>query len=92
MPQGSCAGPLLFTVYASTIESVIAIQTSDGGEEELPQIKVIHPNDKATTVTLHGFADNHTLKNTFSANSRHAERNRVSILESKPANVKIWMD
>ena len=28
VPQGSCAGPILFTVYASTIESVITNQTS----------------------------------------------------------------
>ena len=34
VPQGSCAGPILFTVYTSTIESVITTQTSDNGEEE----------------------------------------------------------
>ena len=56
------------------------------------QIKVIHPNGKATMVTLHGYADNHALKNTFSANSRHAERDSVSTLEAKAADVKIWMD
>ena len=90
--QDSCASPILFTVYASTIESVIVTQTSDGGEEESSQIKVIRPYDKATTVTLHGFADDHALKNTFSANSRHAKRYSVSTLEAKAADVKIWMD
>ena len=50
VPQGSCAGPILCTVYASTIESVIITQTSDNGEEESSQIKVNHPNDRATTV------------------------------------------
>ena len=64
--QGSCASPILFTVYASTsIESVFTTQTSDDGEEESTQIMVIHPNDRATTVTLHGFVDDHALKNTF---------------------------
>ena len=35
VPQGSCAGPILFTVYASTIESVIATQTSDSEEGDV---------------------------------------------------------
>ena len=51
VPQGSCAGPILFTVYASTMESVITTQTSDNGEEESSQIKVNHPNDRETSVT-----------------------------------------
>ena len=68
--KGSCAGLILFTVYASTIELVITTQTSDDGEEESSQSKENHPNDRATTVSLHGFVDDHALKNTFSANSR----------------------
>ena len=92
VPQGSCAGPILFTVYASTIESVITTQTSDNGEEESSQLKINHPNDRATTVSLHGFVDDHALKNTFSANSRLAERESVSTLEAKVADVKLWMD
>ena len=91
MPEGSCAGPILFTVYTLTIESVIATQTSDS-EEESSQMKVIHPNEKARAVTLHGFADDHVLKNTFSAKSRHAERDSMSTLEAKAADVKVWMD
>ena len=89
VPQGSCAGPILFTVYASTIESVITTQTSDNGEEESSQIRINHPNDRATTVSLHEFADDHALKNTFSANSRLAERESVSTLEAKAADVKL---
>ena len=92
VPQGSCAGPILFTVYASTIESVITTQTSDNGEESSSQIKINHPNDRATTVSFQGFADDHALKNTFSANSRLAERESVSTLEAKVADVKLWMD
>ena len=92
MPQGSCAGPILFTVYASTIESVITTQTSENGEEESSKSKVNHPNDRATTVSLHRFADDHALKNTFSANLRLAERESVSMLEAKAADVKLLMD
>ena len=90
--QGSCASPMLFTVHSLTIESVIATQTLDSKEGESSQMNVIHPNDKATAVTLHRFADDHALKNTFSANSRHAERDSVSTLEAKAADVKVWMD
>ena len=68
LPHGSCAGPILFTVYASPIESVITTQTSDNGEEESSDSKVNHANNRATRVSLHGFADDHALKNTFSAN------------------------
>ena len=92
VPQGSYAGPILFTVYTSTIELVITTQTSDSGEEESSQIKVNLPNDRATAVPLHGFADDHALKNTFSANLRLAERESVSTLEAKAADVKLWMD
>ena len=92
VPQGSCAGPIFFTVYASTIESVITTQISENGEKESFQSKVNHPNDRAATVSLHRFADDHVLKNTFSANSRLAERESVSTLEAKAADVKLWMD
>ena len=90
--QGSCGGPILFTVYASTIESGITTQMSDNDEEESSQIKVNHPNDRATTVSLHGFADDRAFKNTFSANSRLTKRESVSTLEAKAADVKVWMD
>ena len=92
MSQGSCAGPILFTVYASTIESVITTQTSENGEEESSESKVNHSNDRATTVSLHRFVDDHALKNTLPANSRLAERENVSTLEAKTTDVKLWMD
>ena len=65
MHQGFCAGPILYTVYASTLESVVETQTSDYKEVESSNTNVIDPKDKAMTVALHGFADDHTLKNTF---------------------------
>ena len=48
--------------------------------------------DRVTPVTLHGFADDHALKNTFAAKSRQAEKDSVSILEAKAADVKVRMD
>ena len=41
---------------------------------------------------LHGFVDDHVLKNSFKASNRVAEREGVSSLESSAANVKTWMD
>ena len=92
VPQGSCAGPILFTVYASTIESVVVSQTSDHEEEESSQINEIDLKDRATPVTLHGFTDDHALKNAFAAKSRKAEKDSVFTLEAKAADVKVWMD
>ena len=55
-------------------------------------MNTINPKDKATAVTFHRFADDHTLKITFSAKLRHAERDSVCALEAKAADVKVWMD
>ena len=46
VPQGSLGGPSLYTVYASTMQSVVHEETD-----------------------LHGFADNHVLKNSFKASN-----------------------
>ena len=67
VPQGSSAGPILYTVYASTIESVVVSQTSDHEEKEPSQMNENDLKERVTAVTLHGFADDHALKNTFSA-------------------------
>ena len=90
--QGSCAGPILYTVYVSTLESVVETQPSDCKEVESSHTNVIDPKDKVMAVALHGFANDHTLKNTFLAKSRHAERDIFSTLEAKAVDVKVWMD
>ena len=92
VPQGSCAGPILYTVHASTIESVVETQTSDHEEEEPSQMNGFDLKDRVTAVTIHGFADDHALKHTFLAKSRQAEKDSVSTLEAKAADVKVWMD
>ena len=51
-------------------------------------MNAIDPKDKVMVMVLHGFADDHALKNTFSAKLRHAERDCVSTLEAKTADVK----
>ena len=69
VPQGSLGGPSLYTVYASTMQSVV-------------------PEE----IDLHGFADDHVLKNSFMASSRVDEKESISSLESTLVNVKTWMD
>ena len=41
---------------------------------------------------LNGFADDHSLKNTFNANDRLAEKQSIHILELCLGEVKLWMD
>ena len=69
VPQGSLEGPSLFTVYASTMQSVV-------------------PDE----IDLHGFADDHVLKNSFRASSRVDEKESILSLESTLVDVKLWMD
>ena len=74
------------------MESVVETQTSDHEEVESSHTNVIDPKDKVTAVALHGFADDHVLKNMFLAKLRHTERDSVWTLEAKVADVKVWMD
>ena len=69
VPQGSLGGPSLYTVYASTMQSVVS--------EE---------------INLHGFADDHILKNSFRASSRDNDKESISSLEYTLVNVKTWRD
>ena len=85
-PQGSCASPIFYTVYTSTMESVVETQTSNHEEVQSSHTKVTDPKDKAMEVALHGFADDQALKNTFLAKSRHAEQDSVSLWK-----LKQWM-
>ena len=87
VPQGSCAGPVLYTVYASTFQEVI----------ENPSLSVLthgqtgnHRNPVKTD--LHRFVDDHTLKNSFQAKSRVAEQTSIKLLENTAIDVKSWMD
>ena len=84
VPQGSCAGPILYTIYASTLEEVICG----------PESKVLSPNNDSLIpkIDLHGFADDHALKNSFKAGDLEAECTCFSTLESTAGNVKTWMD
>ena len=49
VPQGSCAGPVLYSAYASTLQEVI------NDQNEWTRIN--------KPIELHGFVDNHAYKN-----------------------------
>ena len=69
VPQGSCAGPVLFLAYASTIGSVVPPE-----------------------VAIHGYADDHVLKTSFSPSSGGSETLALSKLSGCSLNIKSWMD
>ena len=84
VPQGSCVGPILYTIYASTQEEVV------GG----PESEVSSPDNNSSIpkIDLHGFADDHALKNSFKAGDLEVEHTCISTLEGTANNVKTWMD
>ena len=69
IPQGSCAGPVTYLVYASTMEDITP-----------PHI------------CLHGYVDDHGIKNKFDASNRMDETNMINSLVSTTDDIKIWMD
>ena len=78
VPQGSCAGPVLYSAYASTLQEVI--QDPDESSSTYKPID------------LHGFADDHAYKKSFAAKSRIGETNTIGKLVNCAARIKNWMD
>ena len=81
VPQSSVAGPLLYTVYACMIESVL----EDGNQTEDTLL-----SSQRKKPDLHGFADDRAMKSTFKTSDRQAEE--VSNLELNASNIKGWMN
>ena len=99
IPQGSLAGPNLFSVYSSTLQEHIPVLVPPFIDPDCasidPSLMVSTPNTQdllRTNVDLNGFAYDHILKNTFKANDRLAEKQSLHILELCLGEVKIWMD
>ena len=68
VPQGSCAGPVLYSAYASTLQEVI------NDQDESPSIN--------KPIELHGFANDHAYKKSFVAKSQVDEINMMVDLEN----------
>ena len=74
---------MLYTVYASTIESVL--EAGNQTEDTLLSSQRKKPH-------LHGFADYYAMKCPFKASDRQAEAQAVSNVELNALNIKDWMD
>ena len=78
VPQGSCAGPVLYSAYASTLQEVT--QDPDGSSSTYKPID------------LHGFVHDHAYKISFAAKSRTDESNTMGELVNCASRIKNWMD
>ena len=69
VPQGSCGGPVLFTMYAATLDDHLASRSQE----------------------LLGYADDHSLLDSFKAGDLTDELATVHRLEQSLAQTKEWM-
>ena len=69
VPQGSVAGPQLFSLYSSTLGGVVTPSGND----------------------IHGFADDHAIKNSFVAENQN-EANSIKSLEDCLISTWEWMN
>ena len=96
VPQGSCAGPTLYSTYVSTLREVIQdpLSQPEGTISQIPasrsdstwQLSSRRPID------LHGFADDHTYKKGFPGNLGESEVDTMKDLEQCATRIKSWMD
>ena len=78
VPQGSCAGPVLYSAYASTLQEVI----QDPNES----------SSTYKPIDLHGFVDDHAYKKSFPSKSRTDKTNTMGELVNCATRIKNWMD
>ena len=75
LPQGSCA----FTAYLITLKtSVHKFQENDGG-------------DSTDSISLNGFADDHSFNKAFCLDTNEAEQNTTRILEHSLKDISYWI-
>ena len=77
--QGSCAGPIAFTAYSSTLETIVH------------KIKESNDNDSTDSIILNGFVDDHSLSKAFCPDTNEAEENTIRILEHGLYDISHWM-
>ena len=76
VPQGSCAGPVAYNLYASTLKDYIATNTCD----------------KERQVSILGYADDHAYYDSFKANRPNDEAHCVTALEDCAKTISNWMN
>ena len=83
--HGSCAGPTLYSCYASTLREVIQEQLSQPGGTTTQNLALeLDCNWQLSSgrpIDLHGFADDHAYKKGFPGNSRECEVKTIKDLE-----------
>ena len=84
VPQGSVAGPMLYIVYASTMESVL----EDSNQTE-DTVIASNPRKKPD---LHGFPNNHAVKTPLRALIDKLKYYQSQNLEHNALSIKNWMD
>ena len=77
--QGSCAGPIAFTAYSSTLETVVH------------KIRENNGSDSTDSIILNGFADDHSLSKAFCPDTNEAKENTIKILEHGLYDISHWM-
>ena len=94
VPQGSIFGPVLYSTYASTLEEVINnVNRSNNTSDQLGISGERLYYKKETIINLHGFADDHIMKKSFSITENNInELSTVSDLEECTSKVKEWMN
>ena len=94
--HGSCAGPILYSVYASTLREVIQdpLSQSKGttNETPAPESDSSWQLSPRRSIDLHGFADEHAYKKGLPGNSRESEVKTIKDLEQCATRIKSWMD
>ena len=87
MPQGSCLGPVVYLLYASSVEEVIALP-------EPPATASINSDGRLPTaekIDLHGYADDHGIKKKLELTC-DKEVVTTKSLSDCLTRIKSWMD
>ena len=79
VPQGSCAGPIAFTAYSSSLESVV------------PKIKENYGSNSTDNIIINGIVDDQSISKAFSSDRNDAEENTIRILEQCLYDISHWM-
>ena len=77
--QSSCAGPISFTAYSSTLDTI------------LHKIKERNGSDSTDSIILNGFVDDHSLSKAFCPDINEVEENTIRILEHGLYDISHWM-
>ena len=82
VPQGSCSGPQLYSVYASTMRYVL--------NNDWP-FDLVPPKGHEGSIELNGFANDHLLNKGFNPSVKSAELFTKQVMEHSLSEIDNWM-